>query len=404
LNLTLPRTNNVVTGLGRVLFIAMFGVAACARGENLRVEDWGSARAGEKVQRVTLQNERGMKVAYVDWGATIIEIDVPDRQGRSQNVVLGLPDLASYQRSARRWGAIIGRYAGRIGNARYTLDGRVVSLIPGAHGTTLHGGPNGYDRRVWQRRDFADAGSLGSVFHLMSPDGDQNFPGALDVRVTYRLLRRHNELRIEYEAATDAPTVLNLTNHVFFNLAGAGTAGLSTHLFQIDADRFAPTDENKIPLGTIASVAGTPLDFRQPVGLDDRLAGGEALLGAPAGIDHSLLVTRWTGRLAQVAVIAETSSGRRLQIRTTEPTLQFNSGNSFDGSEIGNEGVGYRRYDGFALETQHLPDSPNHPNFPSTTLYPGATFRSVTSYRFSIKNGQRVKTGTVMQHRKVNAQ
>ncbi len=365
----------------------------------MRVDEWGRTKEGERVQRVTLQNECGMRIAYVDWGATIIAISVPDRLGKSQNVVLGLPDLESYERTERRWGAIMGRYAGRIGEARFTLDGRVVNLIPGAHGTTLHGGPNGYDRRVWQRRDFSDRGSLGSVFHLVSPDGDQNFPGRLDVHVIYRLLRHRNELRIEYAAATDAPTVLNLTNHVFFNLAGAGAVGLSTHLFQIDADRFAPTDEKKIPLGAIADVAGTPLDFRKPAGLPDRLANGSTLLGAPPGVDHSLVFTHWTGRLAQVAVVDETTSGRRMQVSTTEPALQFNSGNSFDGSEIGSEGVGYGRYDGFALETQHLPDSPNHPNFPSTVLYPGATFRSVTSYRFSIAGARRVKASAAAQQR-----
>jgi aldose 1-epimerase len=385
------------TGIGHALCVAMLSVAAQAFCAEQQVEQWGNTHSGEPVQRVTVQNLLGMKLAYIDLGATIVAIVVPDRRGKMQNVVLSLRDLQSYERTERRFGAVMGRYAGRIGNARFSLDGRAVDLIPGSHGTTLHGGPDGYDRRVWQRRDFSDANSLGSIFHLVSPAGDQNFPGRLDLNVTYRLLRRRNELRIEYAATTDAPTVLNLTNHSFFNLAGAGTAGLDSHRFQIDASWFALTDEKKVPLGTVASVAGTPLDFRKPAGLDERLASGSSLLGTPPGIDHSLLFTRWTGRLARVAVIDDTTSGRRMEVSTTEPSLQFNSGNSFDGSEVGSEGIGYRRYDGFAFETQHLPDSPNHPNFPGTALYPGANFRSMTSFRFSIINGRRTKTSGAMR-------
>ena len=364
-----------------VLCIAALGNAAQAAG--LRVENWGSTQAGQSVQRVTLENRLGMRLAYVDLGATIVAVEVPDRRGRLQNVVLSLPDPQSYERAAHKVGGIMGRYAGRIANARFSLDGQVVNLVPGANGTTLHGGPDGYDKRVWQRHDFSDAGSLGSVFHLTSPAGDQQFPGSLEVDVTYRLLRERNEFRIEYAARTDAPTVLNLTNHSYFNLAGAGASGLAGHLFQIDADRYAPTDEKKIPFGTLASVAGTPLDFRKPAGIGERLT---------PGFDHSLVFPHWSGRLAKVALVEETGSGRRMLVSTTEPSLQFNTGNSFDGSEIGSEGIAYRTHDGFALETQHLPDSPNHPDFPGTALYPGQIFHSATSYRFSVMRVSHAKS------------
>ncbi|HTD03402.1 aldose epimerase family protein [Undibacterium sp.] len=370
--------------LHRLAFAFMFCAAGHACSAASQVEPWGATQDGTKIERVTLQNDRGMRLSYIDYGATITSVEVPDRQGKLQNVMLSLPDLASYERTKRRFAAIMGRYAGRIGNARFTLGDRTIALVPRANGVAMHGDPNGYDRRIWSRKDFSDSTSIGSVFHLISPDGDQNFPGRLDVSVTYRLFRKSNEFRIEYAAKTDAPTVLNLTNHGYFNLAGAGSTGLGTHTFQIMADRFAETDAKRVPTGVILSVAGTPLDFQKPSSMTERLAAAPALLGNPAGFDHSLLFSRSTHQLALVAVIDETLSGRRMQVLTTEPSVQLNSGNGFDGSEIGSEGLGYQRYDGFAFETQHLPDSPNHPGFPSTILVPGKVFRSVTGFRFSI--------------------
>jgi len=367
------------------------GVAFSAHATGIRVQPFGVTRGGQAVQKVTLENDLGMRLAYIDYGATLTEADVADRHGKRANIILSLPDLASYERTGRRFAAIMGRYAGRIGGARYTLDGRTVHLVPNAKGAALHGDPNGYDKRVWQRQDFADAQSIGSIYRLRSVDGDQNFPGTLQVSVTYRLMRKRDEFRIEYAATTDAPTVLNLTSHAFYNLAGAGAHGMATQRFQIDADRYAETDGNRIPSGVLSSVAGTPLDFRRAAGMTERLAGAAAspLLAPPGGlpgIDHSLLFSKPLGAYVRVAVIEDMASGRRMEISTSEPALQLNSGSGFDGSEVGSEGVGYQRYDGFAFETQHLPDSPNHPNFPSTALYPGQVFRAVTSFRFSARS------------------
>ncbi|MES2152353.1 MAG: aldose epimerase family protein [Pseudomonadota bacterium] len=367
--------------------MALRALAACllcasaSAGAAIQAQDWGHTRAGQAVGRVTLENLRGMRVSYIDYGATLTAIEVADRHGQRRNVVLSLPTLADYEATGRRYGAIMGRYAGRIGNARFMQDGRPVELVPNAKGTALHGDPDGFDRRVWQRRDFADADSLGSVYRLTSPDGDQHFPGRVEISVTYRLLRKHNEFRIEYAASSDAPTVINLTNHAYFNLAGAGSGGLATHRFTIHAARFAETDAKRVPTGVLLPVAGTPLDLRRAAAVMPRLRAS-ALLGDPPGFDHSLLFSKKDGALALVAEIVETGSGRRLRVASTEPSVQFNSGNGFDGSEIGSEGVGYRRHDGFAFETQHLPDSPNHPNFPTTRLAPGQQFRSTTSYRF----------------------
>jgi aldose 1-epimerase len=368
-----------------LLCMLLAGAAAHA---GVSVQPWGTAPGGAPVQRVTLDNERGMRLAYIDYGATLVAAEVADRQGRRRNVILSLPDLDGYLRSNRRYGAIMGRYAGRIAQARYTLDGRSVQLAAHPKGYAIHGDPDGYDKRVWQRRDFEDGDSIGSVYRLHSPDGDQHFPGALDVSVTYRLQRRSDEFSIEYEARSDQPTVLNLTNHAYFNLAGAGAPDLAGHRFQIAADRYAATDGNRVPTGQLLPLDGTALDFRRPASLSARLREDAAspLLapgGAMPGYDHSLLFSRAGGPDAPVARIEDAGSGRRMEVWSTEPSVQLYSANGFDGKEAGTEGVGYARYAAFAFETQHLPDSPNHANFPSTVLRPGQVYRSVTRLRFS---------------------
>ena len=375
----------VWTGLAAGLFLFLNSRAEAARPGVPQVQDWGRTRGGVAVQKVALRNALGMQVDYVDFGATLTAIVVPDRRGRRRNVVLSLPTLAAYETNHHRYGAEIGRYAGRIGAARFSLDGQEVQLQANAKGVYLHADPDGYDKRVWRRRDFSEAASLGSVYEMDSPAGDQQFPGRLRLLVTYRLMRQRNEFRIEYTATTDAPTVVNPTNHVFFNLAGAGVHGLARHDFRIAADRYAVTDALRIPTGELAPVHHTVLDFSHPASVAARIAAGDALLGQPAGFDHSLVFAHWDGRLRPVLRVVEQGSGRRLEISSTEPSAQFNSGNGFDGDEVGSEGIAYQRHDGFAFETQHLPDSPNHADFPSTRLAPGQIFRSVTAYRFSAR-------------------
>jgi aldose 1-epimerase len=370
--------------------------AGAAAATGIRVQAYGVTAKGEPVERVVLENERGMRLAYIDYGATLVAADVADRRGKRRNVVLSLPDLAAFEKTRGRYGAIIGRYAGRIGGASYTLDGKTVQLSANARGVAIHGDPDPYDKRVWRRQDFADSVSIGSIYRLHSPDGDQNFPGAMDISVTYRLLRKSDEFRIEYRATTSAPTVLNLTNHVYFNLGGAaaGVEGMDTHRFQIDADRYAETDALRVPTGVLTSVAGTPLDFRVAASVNARLRAPQGTpLQAPngglPGYDHSLLFSKKDGAYAKVAVIDDTASGTRMEVRTSEPSVQLYSVNGFDGKEIGGEGIGYQRYGAFAFETQHLPDSPNHPAFPSTALYPGQRFESLTSFRFTTGSPRR---------------
>lgn len=347
---------------------------------------FGATRTGVPVVRTTLRNDLGMTVAAIDYGATLTTISVPDRAGRFENVVLSLHSVAAYETSARRWASVIGRYAGRIADARITVDGKLYALPVGNNRMTLHGGPNGYDKRVWTSRLVRDARSVGVAFDLHSPDGDQGFPGALDVTVTYRLMRKANELRIEYVARTSAPTVLNLTNHAFFNLAGAERGDVLGQTLRLDADRYAEVDSRKAPSGRLLSVEGTVLDFRVRRRVGEAMRLDDPLLAPSQGFDHSLVFGPARSGLHEIGWMEDPVSGRRMTLLTDQPSIQINSGPGFDGSEKGPGGVAFSKYAGFALETQHLPDSPNQASFPSTRLRPGQGFRSTTILRFSRDN------------------
>ncbi|MDE2450193.1 MAG: galactose mutarotase [Gammaproteobacteria bacterium] len=341
----------------------------------MSVSYWGAVD-GKPVDRIRLENRRGMSVVLSDYGAMINAVVVPDRTGHVANVALGFGALPTYESTSHRYGGVIGRYAGRIDHAGFALDHHMVHLTPGRNGVTLHGGPVGYDRRVWSHELFSDHEALGVTFRLLSPAGDQRFPGRLAISVTYRLAERQNALTIIYTAQTDAPTVVNLTNHVFFNLAGAGASGLAGQRFEIAANRYVEIDRRKIPDGRLPRVAGTRFDFLQPREIQGSLRSG--------GYDVTLVFTRWTGMVARVATVVDSTSGRQLDVYTTEPAMQFNSGTGFDGESVGSEGHAYRSGDGFSLETEHLPDSPNRPAFPSTVVRPGTPYRSETRFVFSI--------------------
>lgn len=371
------------TGAAAAL-IALIAIAGSARAAEVHRLPFGKTKDGLAVVKTVLRNDLGMSVAAIDYGATLTAIETPDRQGRIANVVLNRPDIASYETNQRRYGAVIGRYAGRITDARFTLDGQTYTLEAGRNSMTLHGGSRGYDKRVWSSEAFSDRQSVGVRFHLLSPSGDQGFPGALRLTVTYRLMRKSNELRLEYAARTSAPTVINFTNHAFFNLGGAGTGTIADHRVQIEADRYAEVDARKAPTGKLPSVAGAVLDFRSPQRVGDVLKLDDPLLASSNGFDHSVVLRDAVAATPALAGwIEDPASGRRMTVLTTEPSVQFNTGNGFDGSETGSEGVAYPRYAGLAFETQHLPDSPNQPAFPSTVLRPGQRFSSTTILRFS---------------------
>jgi aldose 1-epimerase len=377
-----------VRGIGFVaLCLAATGAPAVAA--SVHVEPFGRTARGAAVSRIVMTNDRAMRVAIIDRGATLTMMEVPDRQGRARNVVLALPDVAAFERTQRRWGGIIGRYAGRIADARFTLDGRKHSLTPGRNGVTLHGGPDGFDSRMWHAETRRDAMSSSAIFRLTSPAGDQGFPGRLSVEVTYRLMDRMNELRIEYRATTTAPTVFNPTNHMFLNLGGADSGTIDTHRLRLFAKLYVESDARKIPTGRLLPVAGTPLDFRRLRWLVASRAAAHPLLAWSGGFDHAYLLRNDPAARPQpVAAVEDPRSGRRLAIDSTEPAVVFNSGNGFDGTETGAEGVAYAKYAGLALETQHLPDAPNQPSFASTVVRPGHLFRSVTVYHFSTTRRQ----------------
>lgn len=344
--------------------------------------EFGSTRDGRAVAHYMLRNG-GLAVGFMSYGGIITRIEAPDRTGRIANVALGFSSLADYERwPAPYFGALIGRYANRISDATFSLDGKEYHLAANNGPNALHGGTRGFNEAVWavERRETGDG--VGAVLSHLSPDGDEGYPGTLRVRVTYTLTSTH-EFRIEYEATTDKPTVVNLTNHTYFNLAGNGAGSVADHLLELNADRYTPIDSGQCPTGDIVPVACTPLDFRRAVPIGARLRSAHEQMRRGYGYDHNFVLNKPTpGALSLAARAHDPQSGRMLEVLTTEPGVQLYTGNVLDGTMIGSSGAVYRQTDGFALETQHFPDSPNHPAFPSTVLRPGETFRSTTVLRF----------------------
>jgi aldose 1-epimerase len=357
--------------------------APAAPAAAVRRAPFGTLPDGTGVEMVVLTNARGMEVRAITYGGIIVAIRVPDRDGRLADVVLGYDTLDGYVAKNPYFGCITGRYANRIAKARFTLDGRVYQLAANDGPNHLHGGWRGFDKVVWRAEPFADARGAGVRFSRASPDGEEGYPGTLDVRVTYHL-SDENALRVDYEATTDKPTPVNLTQHSYFNLAGEGSGDVLGHVLTIDADRYTPVDETLIPTGEIASVDGTPFDFRTPTPIGARIDADHEQLRKGRGYDHNFVLRRSGDGLVRAARVVEPRSGRTLEVLTTEPGLQFYSGNFLDGSIRGKAGHVYGPRSGFCLETQHFPDAPNQPRFPSTILRPGARYRSTTVFRFGV--------------------
>ncbi|PYC85850.1 galactose-1-epimerase [Streptomyces tateyamensis] len=325
-----------------------------------------------------------MEVSVLTLGATLHTALVPDRTGAVAQVLLASDELGQILGPARHFGATVGRYANRIADSRITLDGHEHRLTPTGHGVTLHGGPDGFADRLWAAEEVADGERAGVRLHLHSPDGDQGFPGALDVWVSY-LLDPAGELSIEYRAVTTRPTVINLTNHAYVNLAGEGSGDVLDHLLTLEADAYTPVDERQVPYGPYESVAGTPFDFTTARPIGGQLAQDHPQLKAAGGFDHNFVLRArpQDGVAARAALLTDPVSGRTLEVLTTEPGLQVYTANTFAGTVRGAAGVPYGPYAGIALETQHHPDSPHHPEYPSTELRPDEEFRSRTVLRFS---------------------
>jgi len=347
---------------------------------------FGRMPDGTTVDQVTLTNGRGMEVRTIQYGAVIVSIRVPDRDGRVDDVVLGFDALEGYLTKSRYFGAVVGRYANRIAKGRFVLDGKTYQLATNNGPNHLHGGLKGFDKVVWRAEPFERDGNVGVVYTHASGDGDEGYPGALNARVIYTLTPS-NELVVDYDAKTDKPTIVNLTQHSYFNLAGDGSGDILGHQLTIDADRFTPIDETLIPTGELASVEGTPFDFRRPMTIGARINGDHVQLRNAKGYDHNFVISRPggdRGSLVHAALLVDPKSGRTLDVSTTEPGMQFYSGNFLDGSAVGKAARVYNHRFGLCLETQHFPDSPNHPNFPSTVLRPGQPFRSKTIFTFGV--------------------
>jgi len=357
---------------------------------------FGTLPDGRGVDLYTLTNG-GVTAKVITYGATVTEIDTPDRHGKTRNITLGFPDLAGYVTNTTGpgttyFGATIGRYANRIANGQFTLDG-VTYHLPQNNGTnTLHGGPEGFHTKLWTATSSNGPGGPSVRLDYTSPDGEMGFPGTLHVAVTYTLTDA-GALKIDYRATTDKATVINLTNHAYFNLAGEGSGDTYRQLLQLDASNYTPIDANLIPTGQIAPVAGTPLDFRSLTPIGARIRDSFEQLVLAHGYDHNFVIDQSKGgsSLTEAALAVDPRSGRTLKVLTTEPGIQFYSGNFLDGSLVGTSGTTYRQGDGFTLETQHYPDSPNEASFPSTVLRPGDTFNSQTVYAFGVagKKGHR---------------
>ena len=348
---------------------------------------FGTTPAGETVDVYTLTNPEGMEVRAITYGGIITVLRVPDRDGRLDDIALGFDNLEGYLKNPPFFGAIIGRYGNRIGRGRFTLDGKAYTLATNNGPNHLHGGVKGFDKVVWQAESFKKDDVVGVVFTHTSPDGDQGYPGNLSVRVTYTLTPR-NELEVEYEATTDKPTPVNLTQHTYFNLAGDGSRDVLDHMLTLHASRYTPVDATLIPSGGLATVEGTPFDFRMPTPIGARIAANDAQIRYGNGYDHNYVIDRTSEGLVAAAHVMEPMTGRVLDVSTTEPGMQFYTGNFLDGTLVGKGGHVYKQRMGFCLETQHFPDSPNKPStFPNTILRPGETFRSKTVFAFSVSKG-----------------
>ncbi|HYD51599.1 MAG TPA: aldose epimerase family protein [Gemmatimonadaceae bacterium] len=345
---------------------------------------FGTLPDGRVVDGVALTNANGIEVRTIAYGAIITALRTPDRAGRLDDVVLGHDDLAGYLRDSSYFGAVVGRYANRIARGRFTLDGRQYELARNDGSNHLHGGHRGFDRVLWTATPFERGDSVGVTYRYTSPDGEEGYPGTARVAVTYTLTPR-DELVVDYEATSDRATPINLSQHSYFNLHGGGRGTILDHQLTLHASSFTPVDTTLIPTGAIAPVVGTAFDFRSPTDIGARIDGADQQLRFGRGYDHNWVLDRPAGAgLVPAARLVDPTSGRTLDVSTTEPGIQFYSGNFLTGEKRGKQGVAYAHRAALCLETQHYPDSPNHPQFPSTILRPGEVMRSRTVFTFGI--------------------
>lgn len=372
---------HLLVGLG---FISPFATTSNAAPQlQIRKQPFGATAEKKAVDLYTLTNANGVEVGIITYGGIVVSLRVPDRTGKLQEVTLGYDSLEGYlKNNTPYFGALIGRYANRIGNGRFTLGGHEYRLATNSGESHLHGGNRGFDKAVWKPTEVRGHKSVGLKLDYVSADGEEGYPGTLSVTAVYTLTNE-NELKIDYSATTTKETIVNLTNHAYFNLGG--DANILKHEVMINADRFTPISEVYIPTGELRSVKGTPMDFTKPMAIGARINQKDEQLMRGNGYDHNFVLNRKDDSLLLAARVEEPASGRVLEVFTTEPGVQFYTGNFLDGTIKGKAGKVYQQRAGFCLETQHFPDSPNKPNFPSTVLKPGQKYATRTIYKFSAK-------------------
>ncbi len=345
-------------------------------------QSFGKTKDGVEVFLYTLKNKNGMEVQITNYGGVVYSLTAPDRNGKFDDVVLGWDKVAKYEETGPYFGALIGRYGNRIGGGKFKLEGKEYHVTVNDGPNTLHGGKYGFDKKVWQVVDEGSAGGQKLHLRYVSKDGEEGFPGTLTADVVYTLTD-NNELKIQYAATTDKPTVLNLTNHSYFNLKGAGNGTIVDHVAQIMASKFTPVDKTLIPTGELKPVAGTPFDFTKPHKFSERINANDEQINFGKGYDHNFVLDNGGKSLGLIARVSEESTGRVLEVQTDQPGVQLYTGNFLQNGTAGKAGKTYSHRGGFCLETQHFPDSPNHANFPSTELKPGQKYQSTTVYHFT---------------------
>jgi aldose 1-epimerase len=364
------------------LFLLLSCVAVAAA-QTVSKQSFGKSSAGENIDLYTLRNTKGVEAKITNYGGILVSLKVADRNGKFDDVVLGFNDLESYlTKNGPYLGAIIGRYGNRIAKGRFTLNGVEYKLAVNNGENHLHGGIKGFDKVVWTGHEMKTKAGPAVELTYLSKDGEEGYPGNLNVRVVYTLTN-NNELKIDYSATTDKDTVTNLTHHSYFNLAGEGNGDILNHVVTINANRFVPTDAGSIPTGQLKQVADTPFDFLKAMAIGARINQDDEQLKLGNGYDHTWVINGRPGTMRLAATAYEKTSGRLMQVWTTEPGVQFYTGNFLDGTLTGKSGKIYQRRYGFCFETQHYPDSPNQPSFPTTTLKKGQTLKSTTIYKFS---------------------
>ncbi|HWF87600.1 MAG TPA: aldose epimerase family protein [Pyrinomonadaceae bacterium] len=366
------------------LVLILLLATAVAVDAQVTKQPFGKTPDGQQIDLYTLRNAHGVEAKIMNYGAIVTSLKVPDRNGKFDDVVLGFSDFDSYLKNDPYFGAIVGRYGNRIAKGRFTLNGVEYKLATNNGENHLHGGIKGFDKVVWTAHQLTTKAGPAVALTYLSKDGEEGYPGNLTANVVYTLTN-NDELKIDYTVTTDKDTVHNLTHHSYFNLAGEGNGDILNHVVTINANRFVPTDAGSIPTGELKSVAGTPFDFLKPMAIGARINQDDEQLKFGNGYDHTWVINGRPGVMRFAATAYDATSGRVMQVWTTEPGVQFYTGNFLDGTKTGKSGKAYERRNGFCFETQHYPDSPNHPSFPTTTLKKGQTYKSTTIYRFSTK-------------------